>query len=159
MLLKHLADIPKHYQQSLFSLFHPVNVHQVCPGQVKSYPYPGTVDGYNAAGASYSNEFVFESEEIAGEGKHLFVVYCAVCHGESGDGQGHLVQIDKFPPPPSYFRDDIMVLPEGKRYHAVMYGKGLMGSYATQLDHRERWLVLSYVQSLQDKQAAKTASN
>ncbi|HMV15432.1 MAG TPA: cytochrome c, partial [Chitinophagales bacterium] len=36
-------------------------------------------------------------------------------------------------------------LPDGKRYHTVMYGKGLMGSYASQLNHKERWLVLSYV--------------
>jgi hypothetical protein len=37
-----------------------------------------------------------------------------------------------------------------------MYGKNMMGSYATQLDHRERWLVLSYVKSLQN--ASKPAT-
>lgn len=119
------------------------------------YPYPNTTEGYEAAGAGYTNEFAFSAAEIAGEGKRKFDIYCAICHGTAGDGQGHLVQIEKFPPPPSYFRDDILILPEGKRYHSVMYGKGLMGSYATQLDHRERWLVLSYVQSLQDDYVAK----
>jgi len=118
------------------------------------YPFPATVDGYNAAGAEYTNEFEFTPEEIAGNGKYLYGIYCSICHGDKGDGQGHLVQIEKFPPPPSYFRADIMDLPDGKRYHTVMYGKGMMGSHATQLNHRERWLVLSYVKSLQDKHAS-----
>ncbi len=118
------------------------------------YPYPNTVDGYNAAGDEYVNEFTFTDEEISGEGKRLFDVYCAICHGESGDGQGHLVQIEKFPPPPSYFRDDIMSLSDGKRYHSVMYGKGMMGSHASQINHKERWLVLSYIKKMQNDHSA-----
>ena len=114
------------------------------------YPYPNTTDGYEVAGRAYINEFNFSSEEIAGEGKRLFNIYCAICHGEEGDGKGHLVEIEKFPQPPSYYRDDILALPEGKKYHSVMYGKGMMGSYAAQLNHEERWLVLSYVQTMQD---------
>jgi mono/diheme cytochrome c family protein len=121
------------------------------------YPHENSTEGYEAAGASFVNEFSFTEEEIAGEGKKLFGIYCAICHGTAGDGQGHLVQIEKYPPPPSYFREDIMALSEGKRYHSVMYGKGLMGSYATQLSHRERWLVLDYVQQLQDEYAAKNS--
>lgn len=121
------------------------------------YPYPGTIDGYNAAGESYTNPFQFAEAEITGEGKRLFGIYCAVCHGDKGDGQGHLVQINKFPPPPSYFTDALLAVPEGKRYHTLMYGKGLMGSYATQINHRERWLVLEYVQSLQDAYLAANA--
>lgn len=121
------------------------------------YPFPNTTEGYEAAGASFVNEFEFAEDEITGQGKYLFEIFCAVCHGEAGDGQGHLVQIEKYPPPPSYFRDDILILPEGKRYHSVMYGKGLMGSYATQISHRERWLILEYVQHLQNEYIAKNA--
>ena len=39
-----------------------------------------------------------------------------------------------------------------------MYGKGMMGSYATQLNHHERWLVLEYVKGLQTEFQAKEAS-
>lgn len=127
------------------------------------YPYPNNIEGYEAAGVSYFNEFSFAQAEITGEGKRLFAIYCSVCHGDKGDGVGHLTTLNLamgggFPQPPSYFREDILALPEGKMYHSVMYGKGLMGSYATQLDHRERWLVLSYVQSLQDAYIAKQAA-
>ena len=114
------------------------------------YPIPNTPEGYIAAATQITNPFTFTKEEIEGTGKHLFTVNCAICHGDKGDGQGHLPVIGKFPNPPSYFSDVILQKPEGQRYHTLMYGKNMMGSYATQLDHRERWLVLSYVKSLQD---------
>lgn len=122
------------------------------------YPFPNSIDGYNAAGESFTNEFTFTDDEINGRGSELYTRFCAVCHGTAGDGQGHLVQIEKFPPPPSYFREDIMALEDGKMYHTIMFGKNMMGSYATQLNHRERWLVLSYVNQMQDKYADELAA-
>lgn len=121
------------------------------------YLYPLADTEYVKAATAITNPFTFTKEEIEGEGKHLFTVNCAICHGEKGDGQGHLVQINKFPPPPSYLMEPLLSKPEGQRYHTLMYGKGLMGSYASQLNHRERWLVLSYVKSLQD--ASKPAAS
>lgn len=114
------------------------------------YLYPLSDSDYEKSASLITNPFTFTKDEIEGEGKHLFTVNCAICHGDKGDGQGHLVQINKFPPPPSYLNEPLLSLPDGKRYHTVMYGKGLMGSYASQLNHKERWLVLSYVRTLQN---------
>ncbi len=113
------------------------------------YLYPLAESEYEKSATFIKDPFVFTKEEIEGEGKHLFTVNCAICHGEKGDGQGYLVQIQKFPPPPSYLTEPLLSKPEGQRYHTLMYGKNMMGSYASQLDHRERWLVLNYVKSLQ----------
>jgi mono/diheme cytochrome c family protein len=118
------------------------------------YLYPLSDTEYAKAATAITRQFTFTKEQIEGEGKHLFTVNCAICHGDKGDGQGHLVQIQKFPPPPSYLTEPLLSKPEGQRYHTLMYGKGLMGSYASQLDNRERWLVLSYVKSLQDAAVA-----
>ncbi len=112
------------------------------------YPYDNTIEGYEASVAN-KNPFTFTKDEVDIQGQHLYKINCAICHGDKGDGQGHLVEIGKFPPPPTYLSGVLLTLPEGKRYHTVMYGKGLMGSYASQLDHRERWLVLEYVKTLQ----------
>lgn len=120
------------------------------------YLYPLSDSDYEKSASLITNPFVFTKEEIEGEGKHLYTVNCAICHGDKGDGQGYLIEINKFPPPPSYLSEPLLSLPEGKRYHTVMYGKGMMGSYASQLNHKERWLVLSYVKSLQN--AGKPAS-
>jgi mono/diheme cytochrome c family protein len=120
------------------------------------YPYQNTLEDYEASAAN-TNPFTFANEEVAGEGKRLFTVYCAVCHGDKGDGQGHLAQIGKFPPPPTYLSGVLLTLPEGKRYHTLVYGKNMMGSYASQLNHRERWLVLAYVKTLQASAAPAVA--
>jgi mono/diheme cytochrome c family protein len=127
------------------------------PGSVGvgKYLYPLADSEYAKAATAITDPFTFTKDEIEGQGKHLFLINCAICHGEKGDGQGHLVQIQKFPPPPSYFSADLLAKPEGQRYHTLMYGKGMMGSYASQLDHRERWLVLNYVKSLQDAYVAQ----
>ncbi|HCL83145.1 MAG TPA: quinol:cytochrome C oxidoreductase, partial [Chitinophagaceae bacterium] len=42
-------------------------------------------------------------------------------------------------------------MPEGQMYYSVTYGKNKMGSYASQLDTRQRWMVIAYIKS---KQAA-----
>ncbi|MFN8238243.1 MAG: cytochrome c [Chitinophagales bacterium] len=113
------------------------------------YIYPLADTEYVKAATAITNPFTFTSDEIQETGKHLYTVNCAICHGDKGDGQGHLVQINKFPPPPSYLMEPLLSKPEGQRYHTLIYGKNLMGSYASQLNHRERWLVLSYVKTLQ----------
>lgn len=120
-----------------------------------TYPLSNTPENYLNAASAIKNPFTFEADEVKTQGKKLFTVYCIVCHGEAGDGQGHLSQIDKFPAAPSYFTPDLLSKPEGQRYHTIMYGKGMMGSYATQLEHRERWLVLEYVKLLQTEYLAK----
>jgi len=123
------------------------------------YIYPLSDSDYEKSASLITDPFTFTKDEIEGEGKHLFTVNCAICHGEKGDGQGYLVQINKFPPPPSYLSEPLLSLAEGKRYHTLMYGKNMMGSYASQLNHRERWLVLSYVKSLQDASKPVAASS
>jgi hypothetical protein len=40
-------------------------------------------------------------------------------------------------------------LPEGKIFHTLTYGKGTMGSHASQLTQEERWKLVFYVQKLQ----------
>jgi|SRR5690554_7342446 len=122
-----------------------------------TYPLANTPEGYEQAASQIHNPFEFTDQELEGEAKVLFVQYCGICHGNGGEGDGHLVKIDKFPPPPSFMTPDLMSKAQGQRYHTVMYGKGMMGSYATQIDHRERWLVLEYINKLQKDSQNKEA--
>ena len=51
-------------------------------------------------------------------------------------------------------------LPEGKIFHTITFGKNLMGSHASQLNHEERWKIVHYVQTLQrlaDEQESEVA--
>ncbi|WP_233244051.1 cytochrome c [Tamlana fucoidanivorans] len=80
-------------------------------------------------------------------GKELYDIYCGICHGTKGNGQGNLVKREKILGIPSY--DDAgRAINEGSIYHTIYYGKNAMGSYANQLNEEERWQVVSYVLQL-----------
>lgn len=91
-------------------------------------------------------------------GKYNFEIYCAICHGAGGKGDGYIVEGTKkfLAVPPSYFVDRLMVMPDGEMFFTMHYGKGQMGSYASQLSQHERWEIVHYINFLQD-QAARAA--
>lgn len=79
--------------------------------------------------------------------KVLFDIYCGICHGVKGDGQGNLVKREKILGVPRY-DDAARAINEGSIYHTMYYGKNAMGSYANQLNEKERWEVVAYVLKL-----------
>ncbi|RPD99032.1 cytochrome c [Aureibaculum marinum] len=87
------------------------------------------------------------SDKNMKQGKYLYGIYCASCHGTTGDGQGDLVKNEKFLGVPNYKDRDIT---EGSIYHVIMYGRNLMGSHASQLNDLERWQVTHYVEQLRN---------
>lgn len=125
-------------------------VEGTIPRGFMPYPYPNTVDGYEMAGENLKNPIPC-SEAVMETGKDLFDKFCSHCHGKKGDGQGQIVQRGKFPPPPAY-DGPLKDLPVGKMYHTLQYGKGLMGSHASQLTPDERWMIIHYIQKLQGKE-------
>jgi mono/diheme cytochrome c family protein len=110
------------------------------------YAYDNTPEGYDKAGAELTENPVELTAGVFEEGKHLFVNYCQHCHGEKGKGDGKIVTNGNFPPVPAY--DGIDGLNIGKMFHTLTYGKGNMGSHASQLTKEERWKVIWYVESM-----------
>lgn len=111
------------------------------------YPYNNNLEGYTAAGNNLKNPIALNDDVLA-EGKALYAKFCIHCHGEKGEGNGSLVNNDKYPAPPSY-TNQLKDLPEGKIFHSIHYGKGLMGSHASQISKIDRWKIVHYVQKLQ----------
>ncbi|MBA6152232.1 c-type cytochrome [Gelidibacter maritimus] len=109
----------------------------------------GSIEGYNLAKASLVSPL--DSTQIDGvKGGQLYDIYCAVCHGKKGDGQGILVQREKILGVPA-FDDQGRALTQGSVYHTIHYGKNVMGSYANQLNEEERWQVVDYVMHLKSE--------
>ncbi|MEK9787558.1 MAG: cytochrome c [Flavobacteriaceae bacterium] len=111
------------------------------------YDYPDTNEGYEAAKADLKSPLEATAENSA-VGKELYGIYCAVCHGNKGDGQGILMTREKFLGVPSYADRDIT---SGSIYHVLMYGKNAMGSHAGQVNAEERWQIAQHVMELRSK--------
>lgn len=111
------------------------------------YDYPDTNEGYEAAKADLKSPLEATAENSA-VGKELYGIYCAVCHGNKGDGQGILMTREKFLGVPSYADRDIT---PGSIYHVLMYGKNAMGSHAGQVNAEERWQIAQHVMELRSK--------
>lgn len=111
------------------------------------YPFENTPEGYEKAGVELKNPLAVTTESLA-EGKRLYFNFCQACHGETGMGDGPVVQRNG-PVPPAYSSEGLKNLPEGKMFHTTQYGKNMMGSHASQLTATQRWKIIQYVQTLQ----------
>ena len=111
------------------------------------YDYPDTNEGYEAAKANLNSSIEITAANQA-NGKELYGIYCAVCHGNKGDGQGILMTREKFLGVPSYADREIT---PGSIYHVLMYGKNAMGSHAGQVNAEERWQIAQHVMELRSK--------
>ena len=112
------------------------------------YEYENSTAGYELAKLNSKSPLDTISVAEHDKSKELYGIYCAICHGDAGDGQGKLVTQGKFLGIPSY-KD--RVITEGSIYHVQTYGLNSMGSYANQLNQHERWLVAAYVLELKSK--------
>ena len=128
------------------------------------FSYPSTLEGYEAAGRDVKNPLLF-TEENAAEGQRLNAIFCTHSHGETGQGDGNLVAIGKFPPPPSYSAGNssrgglVKDLSDGKIFHTITYGVNLMGPHASQLNPEERWKITMYVHQLQGNASAPVGAD
>ena len=110
------------------------------------YEYEDSNEGYESAKLNLKSPLV-NNEDNLKNGKKMYEIYCSVCHGSKGDGQGILMEREKFLGIPSYADRDIT---EGSIYHVLMHGINLMGSHAGQVDDEERWQIAQYVLKLRE---------
>ena len=108
-----------------------------------------------AAAEIIANPFPITEEGLA-RGKELYNTFCGICHGEKGDGLGYLVAEENpnaiYPAAPANFLVDPHVnATNGHYYHAIIYGKNVMGGYADKVSYEERWQIIHYIRSLQAK--------
>ena len=110
------------------------------------FDYENTNEEYERAKIELLNPLDSTQVDLV-RGKELYDIYCGICHGNKGDGQGNLVKREKILGIPSY-NDVGRAITEGSTYHTIYYGKNAMGSYANQINEEERWQVVEYVLKL-----------
>jgi mono/diheme cytochrome c family protein len=132
----------------------------VSRGEELPYHLPNDSAGY-AESAGVTNPLPKLNELEMGEAERLYLINCAICHGPALDGNGPLYKGGNGPyaaKPATLVGDPkIEALSEGTLYHVMTYGKNLMGSYASQLDRKQRWMVAQYIKSKQGGGGAAAA--
>lgn len=97
------------------------------------------------------------------EAARLYLVNCGICHGEKLDGNGPLYNGGNGPyaaAPKNLIADPVVSkMPEGQMFYSIAYGKNAMGSYASQLSSRQRWMIIHYIKEKQELTAAQPATD
>lgn len=132
-------------------------------GKYNKMPVPGTVareqalpDHIAEADTTLANantcKFPLTEADVE-EGKRLYMIYCGICHGTALDGNGPLYSSGKFAAMPANLKsgEKYLAMTQGRIYHAIVYGKNTMGSYASQLDSKQRWQVVAYIKKVQSE--------
>jgi mono/diheme cytochrome c family protein len=96
------------------------------------------------------------------EAERLYLVNCGICHGDKLDGNGPLWNngngaYPAMPRPLNIPETKIPAMTEGHYFHVITFGKGSMGSYASQLRPEQRWAVIKYIRTRQG--GAETPAN
>jgi mono/diheme cytochrome c family protein len=88
------------------------------------------------------------TRELIDRGHERYNIYCMVCHGPVGNGDGMVVRRG-FPQPPTYHDDRLRNAPVGHFYDVITNGWGKMNSYAAQVQPADRWAIVAYIRALQ----------
>jgi mono/diheme cytochrome c family protein len=91
------------------------------------------------------------TKELIERGQERYNIYCIVCHGPVGGGDGMIVRRG-YPQPPTYHDDRLRNAPDGHFYDVITNGWGKMNSYAHQVPVADRWAIVAYIRALQVSQ-------
>lgn len=129
----------------------------------RSVPVSGTTDMVKdqEAARKMSNPVPADEQSVEMGGR-LYAIYCTLCHGQSGTGDG-LVGEKLLMKPWNLTRSnemhtwDAKDYPDGHIWGYMTFGGAVMPSYANDLSATERWHVVNYVRKVLQKSPAGQA--
>jgi len=86
--------------------------------------------------------------QLLARGQQRYTIFCAPCHGATGDGGGMIV-LRGFPRPPDFTIARLLHAPARHFYDTITSGKGDMYSYASRIPPADRWAIAAYIRALQ----------
>lgn len=102
-----------------------------------------------AGDANDAEDFPFPvTQEVMERGKERFEIFCAMCHGLTGEGDGMIVRRG-FRKPPSYHEPRLQQARVGYFFRVMTEGFGAMPSYRNQVPVQDRWAIAAYIRALQ----------
>ena len=112
------------------------------------FQYEKSEEGLLLAGRELEN-LLEPEQEVIEAGAGVYKVFCMMCHGEAGDGKGHLFTGGKYPyPPANLLQEKTLGRPDGELYHIITLGYGIMGAHGPMMTQQERWEVITYIREV-----------
>lgn len=99
------------------------------PDDIDTFPFPVTA-------------------ETVARGQERYQIFCSMCHGATGVGDGMVVRRG-YKQPPSYYTEDLRNAPVGHFFDVITNGWGSMPNYAQQIPAQDRWAIVAYIRALQ----------
>lgn len=124
-------------------------------------PFQYTIDEEERirAGEELNNPFTADISVIE-RGKEAYTAFCQNCHGEKGEGKGHLVTSGRYiAVPRTLVGETARALKDGEIYHSITLGYGSMGPHGSQVRPEDRWKIISYIREVLQENAIKEESN
>ncbi|TRX71061.1 c-type cytochrome [Carboxylicivirga sp. M1479] len=120
-------------------------VEGTVPREMIPYDFEKTDVNRVWAGQELENPYA-NNETVMEEGKRLYDIYCMHCHGDMGDGKGHLYTSQKYLYLPADLNSEkIRTNPDGEIFQVITVGYGVMGAHGAQILPDERWKIVSYI--------------
>jgi hypothetical protein len=87
--------------------------------------------------------------QLLARGQQRFTIYCAPCHGATGEGKGITQKIGAMAVVGNLHDKRMVEMPDGEIFNTISNGKNLMGAYGPQITVEDRWAIIAYVRALQ----------
>jgi len=135
---------------------------QLSAVQTPAGPQPSAGTNATTAAQSFPDDvdaFPFQvTADVVKRGKERYEIFCSVCHGLTGYGDGIVVRRG-FRRAASFNDDRLRQAPVGHFFDAVTNGWGAMPSYASQITVPDRWNIIAYIRALQLSQENQQTKN
>lgn len=91
--------------------------------------------------------------DLLKDGKKVYNIYCTVCHGKKGAGDGSIVILEDgsdgpYSAIPPAFEGRLPGLSDGEIFYSISYGKNMMGGYFAQVSVSDRWKLVHYIKDM-----------
>jgi len=123
------------------------------------FSLPGSYFNSGRIGEHYGDgmpDGLIVDEALLSRGQERFGIYCAICHGASGDGEGTLANFGNMRPVANLhmpqFADpsNPQYRPDGEMFEIITMGRARMGAYGGAIPAADRWAIIAYVRALQN---------